>query len=111
MDFETYQTPVPEYDGMRPYEQIPFQYSIHIEHEDGTLEHKEFLAKEGTDPRSALAERLVSDIPENVCVLAYNMSFERGVIKRLAELCCDLSEHLLNIRDNIQDLMIPFKEQ
>ena len=111
LDFETYQTPVPEYDGMRPYEQIPFQYSLHIEHEDGTLEHKEFLAKEGTDPRRALAERLVSDIPENVCVLAYNMSFERDVIKRLAELCCDLSEHLLNIRDNIQDLMIPFKEQ
>ena len=111
LDFETYQTPVPEYDGMHPYEQIPFQYSLHIEHEDGTLEHKEFLSKEGTDPRRALAERLVSDIPGNICVLAYNMSFERGVIKRLAEQFDDLSEHLLNIKDNIQDLMIPFKEQ
>ena len=111
LDFETYQTPIPEYDGMRPYEQIPFQYSLHIENENGDLEHKEFLAKEGTDPRRELAERLISDIPENACVLAYNMSFEKSVIKRLAEHFCDLSEHLLNIRDNIQDLMIPFKEQ
>ena len=111
LDFETYQTPIPEYDGVHPYEQIPFQYSLHIEHMDGTLEHKEFLAKEGTDPRRALAERLISDIPENICVLAYNMSFERGVIKRLAEQFDDLSEHLLNIGDNIQDLMISFKEQ
>ena len=111
LDFETYQTPIPEYDGMRPYEQIPFQYSLHIENENGDLEHKEFLAKEGTDPRRELSERLISDIPENACVLAYNMSFEKSVIKRLAEHFCDLSEHLLNIRDNIQDLMIPFKEQ
>ena len=111
LDFETYQTPIPEYDGMRPYEQIPFQYSLHIENENGDLEHKEFLVKEGTDPRRELVERLISDIPENACVLAYNMSFEKSVIKRLAEHFCDLSEHLLNIRDNIQDLMISFKEQ
>ena len=111
LDFETYMSPIPEYNGMSPYEQIPFQYSLHIESDKGDLEHKEFLAKEGTDPRRALAERLVNDIPKNVCVLAYNMSFERGVIKKLAEQFDDLSEHLLNIRDNIQDLMSPFKEQ
>ena len=111
LDFETFQLAVPQWEGCRPYEQIPFQYSLHIEYEDGTLEHKEFLAKEGTDPRRALAESLCNDIPMNVCGLAYNMSFERMVMKGLAETFTDLSEHLMNIRENMHDLMIPFQKQ
>lgn len=84
---------------------------MHIEYEDGSLEHKEFLAKEGTDPRRALAECLCNDIPMNVCGLAYNMSFERRVILGLSEIFPDLAEHLLNIRENMHDLMIPFQKQ
>ncbi len=111
LDFETYQQAVPEFYGVRPYQQIPFQYSLHIEQEDGSLEHREFLAEAGTDPRRALAERLAEDIPMNVCSLAFNMSFEKGVIKRLAELYPDLSERLMNIHDNMHDLMVPFFRQ
>ena len=111
LDFETFQMAVPEWEGCRPYEQIPFQYSLHIEYEDGRLEHKEFLAKEGEDPRRALAESLYNDIPKDVCGLAYNMSFEKRVILGLAELFPDLAEHLLNIRENMHDLMIPFQKQ
>ena len=110
LDFETYQEAVPQFEGGIPYAQIPFQYSLHIEQEDGTLEHKEFLAKEGTDPRRALAESLCKDIPMNVCSLAYNMSFERTVIQKLADLFPYLAEHLLNIRENMHDLMIPFSK-
>ncbi len=112
LDFETFEQAIPEYDGVSPYMQIPFQYSLHyIEKEGGELKHKEFLAEAGIDPRRKLAERLVEDIPKNVCVTAYNMSFEKTVIKKLAETYPDLSEHLLNIRANIKDLMIPFKER
>ena len=112
LDFETYQMPIPLYDDASPYEQIPFQYSLHyIGKENGKLEHKEFLAEAGIDPRRSLAESLVRDIPKDVCTLAYNMSFEKGVIKRLAGLYPDLSEHLLNIHDNIKDLMVPFRER
>jgi len=111
LDFETFQHAVPEFEGERPYMQIPFQYSLHIEQEDGSLEHCEFLGKEGTDPRRALAEQLVKDIPVGVCSLSYNMSFEKNVIKNLAELFPDLSEHLMDIHDNMHDLMIPFKDQ
>ncbi|SFB66530.1 DUF2779 domain-containing protein [Ruminococcus albus] len=111
LDFETFQHAVPEFDEERPYQQIPFQYSLHIEQVDGSLEHREFLGKEGTDPRRALAEQLVSDIPMGVCSLAYNMSFEKGVIERLAKQFPDLSEHLMDIHDNMHDLMIPFKDQ
>jgi hypothetical protein len=111
LDFETFQPAVPEWEGCRPYQQIPFQYSLHIEYEDGHLEHKEFLAKEGTDPRRSLAESLCNDIPEGVCSMAYNMSFERRVIKDLSELYSDLEHHLLDIRENMHDLMIPFQKQ
>lgn len=111
LDFETFQMAVPEYEGTSPYQQIPFQYSLHIEYEDGTLDHKEFLAKEGQDPRRELAERLIEDIPMDACPVAYNMSFERTVILHLAEAFPDLSEHLLNIRENMHDLMVPFQKQ
>ena len=112
LDFETYQMPIPLYDDASPYEQIPFQYSLHyVEKPNGKLEHKEFLAEAGIDPRRSLAESLVKDIPMNVCTLAYNMGFEKGVIKRLAKLYPDLSTHLLNIHDNIKDLMVPFRNR
>lgn len=111
LDFETFQQAVPEFVGISPFEQIPFQYSLHIEYEDGTLKHKEYLAQEGIDPREHISKRLVEDIPSDVTVLAYNMSFEKGVIKRLAESYPNLSTHLLSINENIKDLMVPFQKK
>lgn len=104
-------TPViPKYIGTKPYAQIPFQYSLHyIETEGGELKHREFLAESGTDPRRKLAEQLCADIPMNVCVTAYNKAFECTRLKELAETFPDLAEHLLNIRDNIVDLLVPFQ--
>ena len=110
LDFETTQAVIPEYEGIKPYQQIPFQYSLHyIEYEDGPLLHKEFLAESGTDPRRAIAERLCEDIPQNVCVTAYNKGFECGRIKELAATFPDLSDHLMNIQSNIKDLLTPFQ--
>ena len=112
LDFESYQESIPRYDYVSPYMQIPFQYSLHIiSGDDMKLEHKEFLAEANIDPRRSLAESLVKDIPMNVCVLAYNMSFEKMVIKNLAYIYEDLSEHLMAIYNNIQDLMVPFKNR
>ncbi len=112
LDFETFQEAIPPFDFTTPYEQIPFQYSLHwLESADGELKHTEFLAEAGTDPRRVLAEKLCADIPIDVCTTAYNMSFEKNVIKKLAEIYPDLSYHLMNIHDNIQDLMIPFSKK
>jgi hypothetical protein len=112
LDFETMNDPVPQYDGTRPYQQIPFQYSLHIkESETAPYVHKEFLApSDGSDPRQALAEQLCHDIPMNVCTLAYNKQFECGRIKELADSFPDLADHLINIRDNIKDLLDPFQK-
>lgn len=110
LDFETMQVVVPQYPGTRPYQQITFQYSLHyIEQEGGDLKHKEFLGVSGEDPRRALAEQLCKDIPMDVCVTAYNKSFECTRIKELAEAFPDLANHLQNIRDHIVDLWDPFK--
>lgn len=112
LDFETFSSAIPLYENSSPYQQIPFQYSLHfIEYEDGPLQHKEFLAEAGKDPRRKLAERLCNDIPKGVCVTAYNMGFEKGRIKELSELYPDLAEHLMDIHRNIIDLMVPFQKK
>lgn len=111
LDFETMQKIVPPFDGAKPYEQIPFQYSLHyIENENGELKHKEFLAVSGEDPRHAIAESLCDNIPKDVCVLAYNKQFECSRLKELAKQFPDLSAHLMNIRNNVKDLLVPFQK-
>ncbi len=82
LDFETFQQAIPEFKGISPFMQIPFQYSLHIEHENGTLEHREFLASDGIDPREHLARKLCQDIPRDVTVLAYNMGVEKRCHKK-----------------------------
>lgn len=110
LDFETMQLAVPQFPGTKPFQQIPFQYSLHyIEEPGGELKHKEFLGVSGEDPRRAIAERLCRDIPMHTCVTAYNRQFECGRINELALAFPDLSEHLVNIRSNIQDLLTPFQ--
>lgn len=111
LDFETMNDPIPQYDGTWSYQQIPFQYSLHIqESETSGYIHKEFLApSDGSDPRRALAEQLCRDIPMNVCTLAYNKQFECDRLKELASIYPDLAKHLLNIRDNVKDLIDPFE--
>lgn len=112
LDFETYQPAVPPFDATKPYSQIAFQYSLHIQYEKGgELEHREFLGVAGEDPRRALCEQLCNDIPMNACTLVYNQTFEKTRIKEMALVFPDLAEHLMNIYDNIQDLMIPFSSK
>ena len=112
LDFESFFPAIPRYDNSKPYGQICFQYSLHyIENKGGELKHKEFLAYPGKDPRRDLCESLVRDIPMNVCTLAYNMTFEKTRLKEMAAIFPDLSEHLLNIAENMKDLMVPFQKR
>ena len=114
LDFETQMDPVPQYPGTWPYQQVPFQYSLHIiEHEGGPLIHKEFLGVSGEDPRLAIAKSLCRNIPQNVCTLAYYKSFECTRLRELAatfeEEYPAMAEHLRNIADNVKDLLDPFQ--
>jgi hypothetical protein len=110
-DFETFQQPIPEFKGVSSYQQIPFQYSLHIEHSDGSLVHEEFLGVEGADPRHTLVEKLINDIPLNATTLAFNASFEQMVLKGLAKQFPQHKDLLLNISSNIVDLATPFQKK
>ena len=111
LDFETFQSPIPLFDYSRPYQQIPFMYSLHwIEREGDDFHQTVSLSYPGNDPRRTIAEDLCHDIPKGVCTLAYNMGFEKGRIRELATLYPDLADHLMDIHDNMRDLMIPFQK-
>jgi len=112
-DFETiYMMPIPMFDRIRPYQQMPFQYSLHVqEKEGGELRHYEYLAQAGEDPRRDLIEKLLNDIPENSCVLAYNMSFEIGILNDLKGWFPEHEEKIDHIISNMRDLMIPFRSK
>ncbi len=115
LDFEAIQNIVPQYDNQKPWQQTPFQYSLHIMHspddEEADLIHKEFLWTEESDPRPALVKQLISDIPADACVMAYNMMFEKMVIADLAIVYPEYADHLNAIHEHCIDLMVPFKKQ
>ena len=112
LDFESYQDSIPVYDGTKPYQQLCFQYSLHILDEKGNLTHKEYLHdKYNENPIYGLCEQLCKDIPIDTCTLVYNDGFEKARLKEMASLIPKLNDHLLNIRDNIIDLLPIFRNQ
>lgn len=111
LDFETFQEAVPSFDSQCPYMQVPFQYSLHIDYGDENVEHREFLADERSDPRVALVESLTRDIPRGAFILAYNASFEKGVMKKLASTFPQYAEILEHFCENTADLMMPFAQK
>ena len=105
LDFETIAFAVPIWVGTRPYEQIPFQYSLHRQAADGTLAHHAFLDLSGTDPSRKIAEDLVRECAGDEPVFAYNQAFEGRCLGQLAERFADLREPLLAIASRLHDLL------
>ena len=85
LDFETVSFPVPIWKGTRPYQQLPFQYSLHRLDESGELSHEAFLDLGGDDPGELFARSLVDQCGDSGPVFVYNAGFERGVMSKLAE--------------------------
>ena len=104
LDFETVSLPVPIWKGTRPYQQIPFQYSLHRLEEEGTLTHESFLDLSGEDPSADLARTLVDACGGDGPVYVYNAGFERRVIRELGQRFPELAEALHKIADRLVDL-------
>jgi hypothetical protein len=112
LDFESFQPAIPLFNGTRPYQQIPFQYSLHVlESEGGRLIHKEFLAKAGPDPRPEFAKHLVSDLGESGSIVVYNRSFERRILDDISQDFPAYSEKMRLYVSRMKDLMEPFKRK
>lgn len=109
-DYETMQGLVPYFDGQRPYQQVPFQYSLHIIHEPGgEVEHREYLHKDNTNPVPALAKQLVEDMGDAGSIVTWNMRFEKSVNEELGRMYPEYAEQITAINERVVDLMIPFK--
>ena len=105
LDFETVQFAVPIWKGTRPYQQIPFQFSVHRLSRSGKLQHREFLDLSGKDPSKKFAEALIEACGQRGPVFVYNSAFETTRIKELAERFPKLKKPLLAINERIVDLL------
>ena len=103
LDFETIRFAVPIWQGARPYQTVPFQFSVHRLSADSVLEHRPYLDLSGDDPSKALAEALIAACDERGPVFVYS-SFEATRIRELAERYPELKAPLLAIKDRIVDL-------
>ena len=105
LDFETTSPAIPLYPGTRPYEAIPFQWSLHSDAGNASLRHREFLADGASDPRHEFAETLITALSgDDAPVLVYS-SYEGTQLGRLADLYPDLAPTLRRIRDRLFDLL------
>ena len=105
MDFETIQFAVPIWKGTRPYQQIPFQFSVHRLARTGKLEHEAFLDLSGYDPAKAFAEALIVACGDRGPIFVYNAGFETARIRDLAERFPRLAKALLALNERVVDLL------
>lgn len=116
-DFETIFAAIPVLDGTRPYQQVPFQYSLHILNADSTIIHREFLAdpkdfhNPTIDPRKKMIEQMKLDFLGNGSIVTYNQSFEVGRLKELARDFPEDSDFLFGLISRIVDLLVIFNKR
>jgi hypothetical protein len=114
MDFETIQLAVPRYDESRPYQQIPFQYSLHIQktHQlTSSPAHQFFLGTPSADPRPEFIKSLLNQLGTKGSIIVWNKAFENT---RLREIARDFPEYAYRIEplfERVVDLMVPFRRK
>lgn len=112
MDFETFMPAVPIYNNTKPYQHLPFQYSIHYkESKDAPLQHVEFLAEQGADPRKTFLKELLNCTKKDGTILVFDALMERNVLnglkKDFPEFAAEIDERL----SRLLDLILPFQER
>ena len=106
LDYETFASAVPLWNGVRPYQQLPFQYSLHVmEQAGGPLVHREFLARGGDYPVPQLLEHLQSHLGPVGSVIVWNRSFEMGCNDGMAALHPEYADFLSGVNARVYDLM------
>jgi len=116
-DFETIFPAIPVLKGTRPFQQVPFQYSLHIvNNSKGDFSHRDFLAKaedfilqENPDPRLQLIHQLKKDIGPTGSIVAYNAEFEINVLKSLALDFPEEADYIKSLIDRFVDLLVVFR--
>ncbi len=110
LDFETIGPAVPLFNGVRPYQNIPFQYSVHVVHDEQSPPiHYSYLASDTDDPRPALLAELQKVLGDSGSIIAYNKGFEEGVLRDLAKVFPEYSEWVDQVCSRLVDLLVPFR--
>jgi hypothetical protein len=110
LDFETFATALPPFEGLRPYEMVPFQFSLHVARvEPAAPEHYSFLSEGRADPRPQILELLRRWLGNRGTILAYNAKFELAVLRYLGRACPEYSSWLAHVEPRMVDLLAPFK--
>ena len=104
LDFETFAPAIPRFAGTRPYQQIPFLFSVHAEHGSGLPGHGDYLHERTADPRPQLADRLIAAVGGEGSICTYS-GYERGVIHSLAAALPDRAKALGAIERRLFDLL------
>lgn len=111
LDYETFSTVIPRFDGCQPYSDYPFQYSLHVfDSPNAKVRHTEYLHQENSNPMPQLIKKLKADIGKSGTILTWNMSYERGCNDRMASFYSKDKEFLESLNQRINDLMIPFSK-
>ena len=111
LDFETYNTAIPLYDGLSPYQQIPFQFSLHISDSlDSEPKHHSFLAEGDKDPRLDFLSALKKDIGKKGSIIVYNQSFEKRIMNELGRAFPKNEVWINSLTGQFVDLLAPFQK-
>jgi hypothetical protein len=109
IDYETYPSAIPRFSGYRPYQQIPFQFSLHILPEKGAeLLHVDFLHTDNTNPDISFLGALQANIPASGSILVWNQKFEKGINQQLADRNPAYAKFVEGVNGRVIDLIEPF---
>ena len=112
LDFETIMPAIPLFDESRPYQQIPFQYSLHyLPEKTGKLVHSDYLAWPNGDPRPDLIRTLITGTMAPGKILVYNATFEKRCMNEMAHDFPQYADDLYSIIDRIEDLAKVFQSK
>jgi hypothetical protein len=112
MDFETIMPAIPMYDENRPYQQIPFQYSLLLQKKkNGPLQHFEFLCTPPDDPRPEFIQSLLENLGNHGTILVYNKTFENCRLNEIARDFPEYASRIEEVQDRMIDLMVPFRKK
>ncbi len=112
LEYETLIPAITLFDSTRPFQQIPFQFSLHVQESlNAELKHFEFINKEQSDPREAFAKALVELCGKSGSMIVYNQGLEMACNRELANDFPQYADELLAINDHVVDLLKPFKKR
>lgn len=110
LDFETFSLPIPPFQGLRPFQRVPFQFSLHIQPTPGVdLVHRGFLANGAGDPRPNFMARLREAVAQEGSLVAYNAVFEKGVLLECASALPAAQPWVESLEQRFVDLLQPFR--